>query len=78
MSDSQFCFRACKDGPNAPENCEHIYDLMGCAWNMPANYDPNIFENCVGDSSQVSKSFQVTFIIVVLICFIANGCLHRR
>jgi len=24
---------------------------MGCAWNMPANYDPG-FENCAGDSGE--------------------------
>lgn len=53
MSDTQFCFRACKDGPNAPALCQHIYDEMGCAWNMPANYDAGTFERCEGDSGEV-------------------------
>ncbi|KAH8104240.1 carbohydrate-binding module family 13 protein [Phellopilus nigrolimitatus] len=48
MSDSQFCFRACT-GPNAAQNCQHIYDVMGCDWNMPANYDAGVFESCAGD-----------------------------
>jgi len=33
ISDTEFCFRACT-GPNAAENCQHIYDVMGCFWNM--------------------------------------------
>jgi len=51
ISDSEFCFRACI-GPKATVNCNHIYDLMGCSWNMPANYDAGTFENCEGDSDQ--------------------------
>ncbi|KAM6503981.1 carbohydrate-binding module family 13 protein [Amanita muscaria] len=38
ISDSEFCFRACV-GPQATVYCNHIYDVMGCYWNMPANYD---------------------------------------
>lgn len=36
-------------GPNAARNCQHIYDVMGCYWNMPANYDAGVFESCLGD-----------------------------
>jgi len=50
MSATIFCFRACKPGPMAPQWCGHIWDVMGCAWNMPANYDTGVFENCQGDS----------------------------
>lgn len=49
----QFCFRACQDGPQAPALCEHIYDVMGCAWNMPGNYGTG-FDTCKGDSGEVS------------------------
>lgn len=56
MSDSEFCFRACKDGPRAPALCQHIYDVMGCAWNMPANYNPGVFEGCKGDTGEVRVS----------------------
>jgi len=48
ISDTQFCFRACV-GPKSMELCQHIYDQMGCYWNMPANYDPGVFENCDGN-----------------------------
>ncbi|KAI0266457.1 hypothetical protein BC834DRAFT_823907 [Gloeopeniophorella convolvens] len=49
VSDSEFCFRGCKDGPGAPALCEHIYDEMGCFWNMPGNYNKG-FAKCAGDS----------------------------
>jgi hypothetical protein len=52
MSSSEFCFRACKPGPKAAQMCQHIYDVMGCRWNMPANYDAGVFESCKGDSGQ--------------------------
>ncbi|CAL1698993.1 unnamed protein product [Somion occarium] len=52
MSDSEFCIRACKDGPRAPALCEHIYDVMGCAWNMPGNYAPGTFEKCAADTGE--------------------------
>jgi len=48
ISDKEFCFRACV-GPRATQLCNHIYDLMGCYWNIPANYDANLYENCQGD-----------------------------
>ncbi|KAF7297575.1 Ricin B-type lectin domain-containing protein [Mycena kentingensis (nom. inval.)] len=49
ISDKEFCFRACT-GPNAARNCQHIYDVMGCAWNMPANYDSGKYEQCDADN----------------------------
>ncbi|KAI0760536.1 hypothetical protein C8Q74DRAFT_1208082 [Fomes fomentarius] len=52
MSDSEFCIRACKDGPNAPALCQHIYDVMGCMWNMPGNYAAGSFDSCKGDSGE--------------------------
>ncbi|KAI0355847.1 hypothetical protein OH77DRAFT_267651 [Trametes cingulata] len=52
VSDSEFCFRACKDGPKAPALCQHIYDVMGCEWNMPGNYAPGSFDRCLGDTGE--------------------------
>ncbi|KAH0585642.1 hypothetical protein H2248_008862 [Termitomyces sp. 'cryptogamus'] len=49
ISDTQFCFRACV-GADATVNCNHIYDVMGCEWNIPANYNPGVFETCDGDN----------------------------
>ena len=52
MSESEFCVRACKDGPNAVNFCQHIYDLMGCQWNMPGNYAAG-FDGCKAESGEV-------------------------
>ncbi|KAG8813684.1 hypothetical protein FRC17_001462 [Serendipita sp. 399] len=49
MSVSQYCIRACKPGPMAAAWCQHIYDVTGCAWNMPADYGEG-FTECKGDS----------------------------
>jgi hypothetical protein len=48
MADTQFCIRVCKEGPNAPMYCQHVYDIQGCMWNMPGNYS-NGFDNCLAD-----------------------------
>ncbi|KAG9039871.1 hypothetical protein FS837_000897, partial [Tulasnella sp. UAMH 9824] len=52
MSDTEFCIRACKPGPKAAGLCQHIYDVMGCGWNMPGNYDTGYFESCLGDTGE--------------------------
>lgn len=52
MSDTEFCFRACKPGPLAAKLCQHIYDVMGCHWNMPGNYN-NGFDSCKANSGEV-------------------------
>ncbi|KAG6812252.1 hypothetical protein H0H92_003708 [Tricholoma furcatifolium] len=49
ISDTEFCFRACT-GAYATVNCNHIYDVMGCYWNIPANYGAGTFETCDGDN----------------------------
>jgi hypothetical protein len=51
ISDKEFCIRACT-GPNAAKNCNHIYDVMGCYWNMPANYNEGVFEQCKGQNDE--------------------------
>ena len=51
ISDTEFCFRACV-GSMATSYCQHIYDIMGCYWNMPANYDAGVFENCDAANDQ--------------------------
>ncbi|KAF7426229.1 hypothetical protein PC9H_008596 [Pleurotus ostreatus] len=51
ISSTDFCFRACT-GKSATKYCEHIYDVMGCNWNMPADYSAGKFENCKGDSGE--------------------------
>ncbi|RPD54924.1 hypothetical protein L226DRAFT_82742 [Lentinus tigrinus ALCF2SS1-7] len=48
---NEFCIRGCKDSPQAPALCNHIYDVMGCDWNMPGNYNSG-FDSCKGDSGE--------------------------
>ncbi|EGG09751.1 uncharacterized protein MELLADRAFT_34304 [Melampsora larici-populina 98AG31] len=51
MGDGEFCFRICKPGdPQAWLYCQHIYDVMGCFWVMPGNYNQTGFDSCDGDS----------------------------
>jgi hypothetical protein len=51
MGGGQFCLKACDPSrPNAAHYCEHIYDRIGCQFNAPAAYAPNVFESCLGDS----------------------------
>ena len=59
MASNQFCFRACKPQASAPGWCQHIYDVLGCQWNMPGNYDSGVFENCKADSGEVSDSYWI-------------------
>jgi len=50
ISANQYCFRICKDGASAPGLCNHVYDVLGCDWNIPANYTEGIFESCDADN----------------------------
>lgn len=50
MSDQEYCIRVCKEGgAMATSYCQHVYDINGCHWNMPGNYDDG-FDQCMGDS----------------------------
>ncbi|KAF7330848.1 hypothetical protein MVEN_02424200 [Mycena venus] len=52
MGPGEFCFRICDPkGKNPAAYCQHIYDEMGCDWNMPANYGPG-FDSCHADSGE--------------------------
>ncbi|CEH16061.1 hypothetical protein CBOM_05936 [Ceraceosorus bombacis] len=46
MSWNQYCFRACW-GNDAGARCQHIYDVLGCQWNIPASYEPNEWDSAV-------------------------------
>jgi len=51
QSVSEFCIRACNPaGPNAAILCNHIYDTMGCEWNIPGDYGDGI-DSCKGDDT---------------------------
>lgn len=50
MSISEYCIRICKpSGPDPADYCQHIYDVVGCKWVMPGDYDDG-FTSCKGDS----------------------------
>jgi len=52
MDNTNFCFRICDPkGKNPAAYCQHIYDTLGCEWNMPANYDEG-FDTCHADSGE--------------------------
>jgi len=48
ISHREFCIRACV-GVDAHKYCNNIYDVMGCWWNMPGNYNSGQFETCDAD-----------------------------
>jgi len=52
MGNNQFCIKVCiPEGEDARQECEHIYDRIGCAYNVYADY-ANLdekFESCEGD-----------------------------
>ncbi|KAF9477745.1 macrofage activating glycoprotein [Pholiota conissans] len=50
LSDTEFCIRACV-GARATALCNHVYDIMGCYWNIPASYASNVYEDCSGDAA---------------------------
>ncbi|CAO1617676.1 unnamed protein product [Jaminaea pallidilutea] len=53
ISATEFCVRACNpNGSYQKEWCPHIYDVMGCYWNEPANYDRGSFDQCDGTEGQ--------------------------
>ncbi|MBW0489445.1 hypothetical protein O181_029160 [Austropuccinia psidii MF-1] len=49
LAHDEFCIRACFNLPGAERYCQHIYDLMGCRWNMPGDYDSDGFDQCEGE-----------------------------
>ncbi|GJN90045.1 hypothetical protein Rhopal_003043-T1 [Rhodotorula paludigena] len=51
ISDTEYCFRICHDASDAWLWCQHIYDIQGCHWNEPGNYDSG-FDSCEGDSTE--------------------------
>lgn len=59
MGANFFCFRVCPDGPNATKYCGHVYDTLGCGWNMPGNYSEG-FSSCEGDPTEPMGIYTTT------------------
>ncbi|TFK17466.1 hypothetical protein FA15DRAFT_628762 [Coprinopsis marcescibilis] len=51
MGGNAFCLKACDPaGPNAAHFCEHIYDRIGCTYNVPNAAQDKVFESCLGEN----------------------------
>jgi hypothetical protein len=51
MGGDAFCIKACDPaGPNAAHFCEHIFDRIGCVYNMPNQAKNGTFESCLGEN----------------------------
>jgi hypothetical protein len=48
-----FCFKVCDNTITSPNYCENRWDLIGCEYNMPGNYEDNSFTQCDGDLQDV-------------------------
>lgn len=47
----RFCYKACDPaGPNAAHYCEHVFDRIGCDYNIPNAAKDGVFESCKGDN----------------------------
>jgi len=45
-----FCMKVCDNSIRDPDYCQNIYDLIGCAYNMPSDsYTRSDFTDCQGD-----------------------------
>jgi hypothetical protein len=48
-----FCFKVCDPTVKSPNYCENRFDLIGCAYNMPASYKDGEFTSCDGELQDV-------------------------
>ena len=57
MGANAFCLKACDQrGPNPSRLCEHIYDRVGCNFNVPVKrIEAGLFESCLGDIMSVTS-----------------------
>jgi len=53
VGSGQFCIKLCDPTITSPNYCLNTYDLIGCAYNMPASYTPNEFTSCEGELQDV-------------------------
>ncbi|KAF7984665.1 hypothetical protein HWV62_12926 [Athelia sp. TMB] len=53
VGSGQFCIKLCDPTITSPNYCLNSYDLIGCAYNMPAAYTPGEFTSCEGELQDV-------------------------
>ncbi|KIJ42350.1 hypothetical protein M422DRAFT_171118, partial [Sphaerobolus stellatus SS14] len=55
-----FCFKACDPADsNDAHYCEHVFDRLGCAYNIPNNAQNNTFESCEGENQDYPGTYTV-------------------
>ncbi|TFL06321.1 hypothetical protein BDV98DRAFT_146318 [Pterulicium gracile] len=53
-----FCFKVCDSADDdADHYCEHIYDRMGCNFNMPNQAQNGTFESCLGENQDFPGTY---------------------
>ncbi|KAH6885693.1 macrophage activating glycoprotein [Coprinopsis sp. MPI-PUGE-AT-0042] len=56
----KFCFKACDpSGQDDDKFCEHIYDRIGCDYNVPNNAQNGTFESCAGENQDFPGTYTV-------------------
>ncbi|KAL8290084.1 hypothetical protein RQP46_003023 [Phenoliferia psychrophenolica] len=56
-----FCFKLCDPSYDTTKNyCQNRFDLIGCSYNMPAAYTPDVFESCDGDLQDEVGTYTVS------------------
>ncbi|BGP15855.1 hypothetical protein JCM10213_005659 [Rhodosporidiobolus nylandii] len=55
-----FCLKLCDPSVTSPNYCENKFDLLGCAYNMPAAYEDGVFLECDGDLQDVVGTYTGT------------------
>ncbi|GAA5980716.1 hypothetical protein JCM5350_006362 [Sporobolomyces pararoseus] len=53
----EFCLKLCDPSVTSPNYCENKFDLIGCAYNMPASYEDNVFLDCDSDLQEVVGTY---------------------
>ncbi|TFK35252.1 hypothetical protein BDQ12DRAFT_668743 [Crucibulum laeve] len=60
MGSNSFCFKACDPAnKDAAHFCEHVFDRIGCAYNVPSNAQNGVFESCLGDNQDFPGVYTV-------------------
>lgn len=53
LSEKEFCIRVCYgNSAKAKQLCNHVYDELGCQWNIPGDYSGKTFDQCLGDDTE--------------------------
>jgi len=65
MGGNAFCLKVCDPaGPNAASYCQHIYDRIGCAYNVPNAAQDKVFETCQGDNADFPGIYTSNGVVV--------------